>query len=137
MRTVTAVLRSRGLLSAVVLSCTLLGANFAQAQDTPGTSETATGARGSDAMRGSEQSGIEREQNHDADSDGDGLADAALQGNQAGDPIPGIDITRTSEDQQGSGTQRKKMKKLKPTESEPLELMDETDTCPTLPCPTP
>lgn len=131
MRTVTVVLRSRGLLSAVVLSCTLLGVNVAQAQDTPGTSETATGARGS------EQSGIEREQNHDTDSDGDGLADAALQGNQAGDPIPGIDITRTSEDLQGSGTQRKKMKKLKPTESEPLELMDETDTCPTLPCPTP
>ena len=131
MRTVTVVLRSRGLFSAVVLSCSLLSVNFAQAQDTPGKSESATDARVS------EQSGIERELNRDADSDGDGLADAALQGSQAGDPIPGIDITRAPEDQQGSGTQRKKMKKLKPTESEPLELMDETDTCPTLPCPTP
>ncbi|TDI60667.1 MAG: hypothetical protein E2O92_04980 [Alphaproteobacteria bacterium] len=31
-------------------------------------------------------------------------------------------------------TERKKMEILKPVEAEPLELIDETDPCPTLPC---
>jgi hypothetical protein len=31
-------------------------------------------------------------------------------------------------------TERKKMEKLPAAEAEPLELMDETDPCPTLPC---
>lgn len=90
-------------------------------------------------MRSIEKSDIRRGQIHVGDSDGDGYADPVLHAGRAGDPIPGIDITRTAGgNAEGSGTQkREKMKKLKPTESEPLELMDETDTCPTLPCSTP
>ena len=34
----------------------------------------------------------------------------------------------------GQSTERKKMEKLPYDEAEPLELMDETDPCPTLPC---
>jgi hypothetical protein len=46
--------------------------------------------------------------------------------------------TTYSSDGEGSGattsTERKKMEKLPAAEAEPLELMDETDPCPTLPC---
>lgn len=34
----------------------------------------------------------------------------------------------------GQSAERIKMEKLKPVEAEPLELLDETDPCPTLPC---
>ncbi|WP_156495477.1 hypothetical protein [Croceicoccus estronivorus] len=42
--------------------------------------------------------------------------------------------TETGKPQPGQ-QHRKKMKKLDAAEAEPLELMDETDPCPTLPCP--
>lgn len=69
---------------------------------------------------------------------------------RAGDPIPDIDITVNQSPggssaesvpaAEGAGgpaaaAERKKMKRLEPTYTEPLELMDETDPCPTLPCP--
>ncbi len=75
---------------------------------------------------------------------------AEVQAKSPGDPIPGRGLHRhdtsttaggvvaTDLDDTGDGgeaQQRKKMKKLKPAEAEPLELMDETDPCPTLPCP--
>jgi len=34
----------------------------------------------------------------------------------------------------GQSTERKKLEKLPHAEAEPLELMDETDPCPSLPC---
>ena len=34
----------------------------------------------------------------------------------------------------GQAQQRKKLEKLSPAEAKPLETLDETDPCPTLPC---
>lgn len=98
--------------------------------------------------------------NQDTDGSGDqGAAAKVDAGNalnagsmndRAGDPIPGIDITvnqgpplplaGAAPANEGAGApaaaaERKKMKRLEATHTEPLELMDETDTCPTLPCP--
>jgi hypothetical protein len=116
---------SRVLISVTMIGLAVLGIGSAQAQEPSATAEIEAPAQSGAEMRGIEKSDIRRGQAPVNDVDGDGHADAA----QAGGAPP-------NDNGKDAAAQRKiKMKRLKPTEAEPLTLMDETDTCPTLPCP--
>ena len=127
--------------------------------DGDGLGEAAPVARQADLKKLADE--LVNSQESPTDTDGSGDQNAATKvdaGNalnagsvsgRAGDPIPGIDITVNQSpggssaksvpaaegaEESAAAAERKKMKRLEPTYTEPLELMDETDPCPTLPC---
>ena len=117
----------------------LLVSGVALARDSAPGLDQESAAVDQDASRGIEKSDIRRGQERDNDTDGDGLPDLNAGDSErakfkAGKAL--ADTVKNNEQPNDEADQQRRVvyKKLPHDEAEPLELMDETDPCPTLPC---